>query len=438
MKKFTLIFILCIAIVNWSYSQCTTQGYQWPSSTVTVAASPGAQTIASNNWPDNEFSVLTGIVPGETYTVAANMYITVTESDGTTVIVHGANSVTFTAAAGVTDIMCFWTLDALCNGSGGPDTVTTIECTTCTCTETAAPGAVTTPTPANAAVDIPIDSTDPANLLITPFSWVDATIGGTIESYNISLGTTVTGDDIGTLTGATNGNGITFNWVNGTTYYWKVEAVNCFGSTTSAVWSFTTSACTATAVPGVATTPTPADAAIDIAIDATDPANLLVTPFSWVEATTGEAATSFNINLGTDTAGTDIGTLTGATNGNGITFNWAYDTTYYWSIEAENCFGKTAGPVWSFTTASDPLSVDENELNLFKVYPNPVKNIITIETGLTIDSIDVVNQIGQNVLTLNSNRIINNQVDLSSLSQGLYFMNIRSGDKSESIKIIKE
>lgn len=431
MKKITLLFILCIAVVNWSYSQCTTQGYQWPSSTVTVAASPGAQVIANNNWPDNEFSVLTGIVPGETYTVAAAMYITVTESDGTTVIGHGANSVTFTAGAGVTDIMCFWTLDALCNGFGGPDTVTTIECTTCTCTETVAPGAPTNPTPADLAIDIPI-----AGTVITPFSWDESALGGGNESFDISLGTDTAGTDIGTITNATNGNGINYGgWVNGTTYYWSVTANNCIGSTQSAVWSFTTANCTSIAAPDAVTLTTPTDGAIDVNVDPTDGDNAVT--FDWTAATTGDPATSFDVYLGDSalTLGLLGNTADETVNITGMTLS----TQYFWRIDAVNCFGTgTPGTVWSFTTEAT-FSVDDNdELNLFTVYPNPVKDIVRIETGLSIDNINIINYLGQNVLTIDNNSIINNEVDLSSITNGLYFMKISSGDKSQTIKIIKE
>jgi hypothetical protein len=436
MKKTTLIFILFTTLAHWAYSQCTTQGYQWPTGTVTIANAPGAQTISNNNWPDNEFSVITGLVVGETYNVATDLttYITVTEGDGTTVITHGFDSVTFTATT--TDIICFWTIDAACNGQSNRDTITTIECTTCTCTEVQAPGAPTNPTPADGAVDVAITGT-----VITPFSWDEGLFGGTAESFNLSLGLTVTGDDIGTISGATNGNGINYaGWAYNTTYYWKVEAVNCFGSTTSAVWSFTTTACTATAAPDAVTTPTPADGAIDVPIDISGSPDLLITPFSWVEAATGDPADAFNINLGTDTAGTNIGTVSGATSGNGITYpSWAYNTTYYWSVEAVNCFGGTTSSVWSFTTEDDPaLSVEENEISLFNVYPNPVKSMAKIDTDLQIDSISIINHLGQSIITIDKNRIINNELDVSSLSAGLYFLNITSGDKTGLIKMIKE
>ena len=112
----SLLLIICLTLTNWSFSQCTTQGFFWPDYDVNISPVPGAQTIATNNYADNEYSIITGIVPGETYTVTAAMYITVTESDATTVINHGANSVTFTAGAGVTSIYCFWTIDAACTG----------------------------------------------------------------------------------------------------------------------------------------------------------------------------------------------------------------------------------------------------------------------------------------------------------------------------------
>jgi hypothetical protein len=66
---------------------------------------------------------------------------------------------------------------------------------------------------------------------------------------------------------------------NGTTYYWRIDEVNANGTTTGTVWSFTT----VVAVPGQASSPTPADSATDVAVD---------TDLSW---TAGSGATSHDV-----------------------------------------------------------------------------------------------------------------------------------------------
>ncbi len=431
MKKITLLFILSLAMVNWSFSQCTTtSGGNYGN--LTMANDGTAEQIAADNWPNAEYSVIEGLIVGNTYTVVGtnttSIYITVTETPpppaiaiGTT-IVHGASTVSFTATT--PDILIFWHLDALCGTQDSDATVTTIQCTSasCSCTAASAPDGAIATIPADGAIDVLIDNSG-----ATPgisFEWTD---NGEATSYDFNI------VGVGTASGVTNPTTITYpGWAYDTTYSWSITSTNCLGTVTSAEYTFTTGSCTALAAPGATATPGPADMAIDVVLN--DNGGNPSLDFSWVEGA-GEPSDSFTINI--DTVNPPVAnSFTNFVNGDSIS-DLAISTTYFWSVDAVNCFGTTAGPVWSFTT-SDLLSTEENKLNLFKVYPNPVKNIITIETALTIDSIDVVNQLGQNVLTLNSNRIINNQVDLSSLSQGLYFMNIRSGDKSESIKTVKD
>ncbi len=108
-----------------------------------------------------------------------------------------------------------------------------------------------------------------------------------------------------------------------------------------------------------------------------------------------------------------------------VRFRWVGDYSWGWAVDN--------------IIVQDPLlSVDDNQIKLFNVYPNPVKDVINIDTNLTIDSITIFNQLGQNVMQLKSGDILNNEVNLSKLSNGLYFMNISSEDKSQTIKIIKE
>lgn len=73
----------------------------------------------------------------------------------------------------------------------------------------------------------------------------------------------------------------------------------------------------------------------------------------------------------------------------------------------------------------------------FVAYPNPVKDILTISNAQNIDNVQVINLLGQEVLTktMNSNE---GQIDMSGLSQGAYLVRVTSENKVKTIKVIKE
>jgi len=435
MKKITLLFLFCLTAITWSYGQCTNPVYQYPGATVTINATPGVQTIVANNWPQNEYSVVDGLVPGESYTVTATpdmadpdytpgamTYITVT-SDGTAVIVDGFDSVSFVATTA--EITIYWTLDAACANGPNLDTLTEIECTTCTCTATAAP-VIGNLLPLDGDTMVPIVPSGP-DLLITPFEWED--LGDPSDSFTLSLGVTPAGDDIGTLNPATNGNGIIYTWTENTQYYWYVTATNCIGTTTSAVWTFTTATCTDTAPPSCTNLLLPMDNDMDVAT--TEAANLTrEVNLSWDPV---GGALAYNITFdGNDlgnTANTDIDI-----------FGLDYNTQYTWSISPVNCFGQSTGcQTRTFTTEQDPgLSVAEYEDKALSVFPNPVKDVLTIQTDLAIESIEIFNILGKQVKFIAGDSISNNRVDMASLQDGVYFLNITAEGKKQTIKIIKQ
>lgn len=433
MKKITLLFILCLTMVSWSYGQCTNPSYQYPPDTVTLGAIPGPQTIVGNNWPQNEFSVLDGLVIGESYTVTATpdqtdpdytpgamTYITVT-SDGTAVIIDGFDSVSFVATT--TGVTVYWTLDAACNDGPNLDTATAIECTTCTCDATAAPDAVSNPTPADLANDVVLTGGG------TVFAWDESMTGEPADSFTIYIGTTITGDDIGSLAGATSGNAITFGGADNATYYWKIEAINCFGSTMSPVWRFDTISCPEIAPPACTTMLAPTDNQIDVATEEADDLTREVN-LSW-DAIIG--ATAYEITFD--------GTVLGSTPNTDINiFGLEYDTTYTWSVAPANCFGAAAlCSTFTFTTEEDPnLSVAQFENNQLSVFPNPVKDQLTIKTELSIESVEIFNILGKQVKSISGNAILNNRVDMTSLLDGIYFLNITAEGKQQTIKVIKQ
>ena len=81
------------------------------------------------------------------------------------------------------------------------------------------------------------------------------------------------------------------------------------------------------------------------------------------------------------------------------------------------------------------MGIDENSLLDFSVYPSPTSGILNIESETTITQIEIYSQLGQLVLS-NTNQ---NTIDISSVSQGIYFINIK--DENGTIgtqKIVKK
>jgi hypothetical protein len=160
--------------------------------------------------------------------------------------------------------------------------------------------------------------------------------------------------------------------------------------------------------------------------------------FSWDPATTGDLATSYEIFVGTNSDGAPwIGSL--LFTGGALGFGGIPDTTYYWQIRSINAGGNTLSAIQSFTTSSvDPLGIEDFTFDALSVSPNPVKDVITINSPVGFDSVEVFNQLGQLVLKSNADLMNNNKLDLSALNPGMYMLQIKADNKSKTVKIIKE
>lgn len=199
--------------------------------------------------------------------------------------------------------------------------------------------------------------------------------------------------------------------------------------------------------PGVVTDMIPADGANGVEILLSEAGSKMIM-FSWNAATTGDPATSYNwyfgetadavTNLVSDFDGTVEGGA-GITYGTTVETGWQTNTTYFWKVESVNVAGSTESTVHSFTTgADDPLGVNDVTIETFKAYPNPVTDIVTIEGNAPIDSVEIVNQLGQNVLDVDVNSTFNNQINLSKLNTGIYFVKVKSASKIQTLQILKQ
>lgn len=126
------------------------------------------------------------------------------------------------------------------------------------------------------------------------------------------------------------------------------------------------------------------------------------------------------------TAGT-IENLTACTNGGGINTD---NSTYANRVHTA---GVNATDV--FNTCPSTASLDENNILDAQLYPNPTTGLISISTTENISGVAIYNVIGKRVLQVTN--VVNNSVDISSLSKGMYILKIAGENSIATKKIIK-
>ena len=159
------------------------------------------------------------------------------------------------------------------------------------------------------------------------------------------------------------------------------------------------------------------------------------------DAPTSSANTTL---LGNNPTVTQQGTF-GDTSGNDL-ISQAYVSTYSYTPTAN----ETIYPTVHVDTAingentwfllfgmqvTSTASVDDQVLNDMTLSPNPATDRFLLETNELIDSIAVYNMLGQNVeVTFNPN---SNEVNISNLKSGTYFIKASSNGSSKTMKFVK-
>jgi hypothetical protein len=88
------------------------------------------------------------------------------------------------------------------------------------------------------------------------------------------------------------------------------------------------------------------------------------------------------------------------------------------------------------TTIVNNLGVDNFAFNDFKCFPNPVKNTLSVANSSTIDAIEITSLIGQPMISKKVNEL-QTEINLSALSNGIYFVKVTSQGQDKIVKIIK-
>ncbi|MDR2979844.1 MAG: T9SS type A sorting domain-containing protein [Bacteroidales bacterium] len=126
--------------------------------------------------------------------------------------------------------------------------------------------------------------------------------------------------------------------------------------------------------------------------------------------------------------------------------------TYYLAVmwQDDNQENPTAGVVGPYNginmvmfTVTDESGINELLRQNIKVYPNPVKDELNIESGVStalnnqevrVENVEIVDLQGKTVI---STSLDNHSINVSSLSAGVYFLKINTDKGEHTVKIVK-
>ena len=214
---------------------------------------------------------------------------------------------------------------------------------------------------------------------------------------------------------------IRFRYVGAWGYYWGIDNVEVTQCTSSA--------------PDAVSIPTlPLDGATDVAINING--DDAIVNFEWPAAEEGFEVENYTFNLGTSLEGfPNVGSLALTNNLVNLIYTWEPYTTYYWSIDASNCGGSTAGTIFSFTTGeSVTAGLNDNEINNIKMYPNPANDYLNFDTNSNENiNIEIFDMLGKSILVSDN---VTNSVNITELKSGIYFVQITLGFEKGTKKLI--
>ena len=105
----------------------------------------------------------------------------------------------------------------------------------------------------------------------------------------------------------------------------------------------------------------------------------------------------------------------------------------FWPTGA--CGNYNNGQIEDYTlNVKQALATSETSLNKVQLYPNPVKDVLTVSSNKKVNTISVYNAAGQLVKTVENT----NTVNMSNLSAGVYVVKTEVEGKTETSKVIKK
>ena len=376
----------------------------YPETTFTPSCTGNTEQIVSDAYAGEYANV--NILTDKQYTFTSSVttdFITITNQGGTTVLASGLTPLIWNS--NFTGIIRYHiNTNANCGIQNSPR-VRSIKCSVAT--------------GCNAPTQL---FTDPESASVVNIVW-SASVPAPSNGYVYCYSTVNDPFSTGAITGTTTDTFASLsNLSPNTTYYFWVKA-NC--GTTQSNWSsgssFTTSSSTTCNLPTQLFTDGLTSSTVNIA---------------WV-APTPAPSNGYMYCYSTVNDPFSTGAITGTTTNTFASLsNLSPNTTYYFwvkSICGNTTTNWTSGG--SFTT--HVLAIESFTYDKIKVYPNPVKTILTISLDRNISTVSVYNLLGQELITkaVNSNETT---IDIAHLTTGTYWIKVSSNNEVKTVKIIKQ
>ncbi len=105
-------------------------------------------------------------------------------------------------------------------------------------------------------------------------------------------------------------------------------------------------------------------------------------------------------------------------------------SNFYISAE-KNLLGSAA----LYSLVSSTLGVDDFNLVQNQVYPNPAGEILTIESKVALEKIEIYDYLGKKVY---EDVLANKKINISEFSKGVYILKLYGSKRTSSVKFLKE
>ncbi|NNK29102.1 MAG: T9SS type A sorting domain-containing protein, partial [Flavobacteriaceae bacterium] len=111
--------------------------------------------------------------------------------------------------------------------------------------------------------------------------------------------------------------------------------------------------------------------------------------------------------------------------------------TYYLQVWNDGAASARTEGTFTITASESTLSLEDQAFAGFKYFPNPTQGTLSLRAQDNIQAVSVYNMIGQEVLRATPNTLTD-ELDMSGLNTGAYFLKVRINDAEQNFRIIKE